>query len=488
MTQIQQQPLRLTDEQIEAVGAFGSGKNLAIEAGAGTGKTSTLKAMGESDRRKRSQYVAFNRAIVLDAGEKMPRNVKARTAHSIAKRAVGHRYEHRLGGARMRSYELGQLLGVDPLVVLRPNGPKVLQPGYLASLVMKAILNYCFTDDEIPTKRHVPYVDGIDGLGPDGKRLWDNNNAVRAHIESHLMQAWRDVCDPDGRLPFKHDHYLKIYERSNPHIPADSILFDEAQDAAPVMLSIVNQQQHAQRVYVGDSQQQIYSWRGAVNALGLVDVSTRTFLTQSFRFGPAIAAVANSVLDGLDAEIRLRGFDEIPSVVTRLEHPRAILTRTNAAAMRCVLHALADGTAVHLVGDGEEIERFARGALDLQTTGATNYGELACFGSWGEVLEYVEDDPSGEDLVLLVRLIEEYGAATILQAMRRASTEANAELVVSTAHKAKGREWESVQLEDDFREVSPMESPEEWRLLYVAVTRARRYLDVSQCTTLLKMG
>lgn len=485
---MQSEIIRLTDEQRRCVELFASGKNTTVEAGAGTGKTSTLKAMGESDRRKRSQYVAFNRAIVIDAGSKMPRNVRARTAHSIAKKSVGYRYEHRLDAPRVRSWELGQLLGVDPLAVTKPDGGvKILQPGYLASLVMKGVLRFCFTADERPTKEHVPYVDGIDGLGPDGKRLWDNNHAVRAHVEPFLDDAWRDICNPDGRLPFKHDHYLKIYERDEPYIPADAILFDEAQDASPVMLSIVEQQQHAQLVFVGDANQQIYSWRGSIDALQSLG-GERAFLTQSFRFGDAIADVANVVLDGLGAELRLRGLPSIPSVVRRLDNPRCVLTRTNAAAMQNVLYALATGVSVHLVGDGAEIERFARAVIELQTEGQTDYHELACFSSWGEVVAYVEDDPNGDELTLLVRLIDEYGPHVILDAMRRSSTEETAQLIVSTAHKSKGREWASVKIDDDFRECSPLELPEEWRLLYVAVTRAQLALDVSDCAPLLKMG
>lgn len=37
-----------TPEQLEAIRLFSTGASLAIEAGAGTGKTSTLKLMAES--------------------------------------------------------------------------------------------------------------------------------------------------------------------------------------------------------------------------------------------------------------------------------------------------------------------------------------------------------------------------------------------------------------------------------------------------------
>merc|ERR1719483_1515298 len=72
----------------------------------------------------------------------------------------------------------------------------------------------------------------------------------------------------------------------------------------PCMLSVCLQQK-CPKIVVGDQYQQIYSFRGAVNALDLVLKSDRTsvktnyFLTQSFRFGPEIAFLANSCSHGL---------------------------------------------------------------------------------------------------------------------------------------------------------------------------------------------
>ncbi len=51
---------------------------MAIQAGAGTGKTSTLLLLADSDAR-RGQSLAFNKAIVEDAKAKMPSRVSANT-------------------------------------------------------------------------------------------------------------------------------------------------------------------------------------------------------------------------------------------------------------------------------------------------------------------------------------------------------------------------------------------------------------------------
>ena len=474
-----------TAEQVTARAKFATGANLAIEAGAGTGKTSTLVMLAESCPDRMGQYIAFNKAIVTDAGAKLPGNVNASTAHSLAFRAVGQPFAPRLRSPRMKSNEIARMLRIDPLTISYGSQHKSLAKGYLAGLAMRAIGIFCQSVDAEPGEQHVPYVDGIDVPNADGHRTYLNNRLVRAHLAPVLRRAWSDLSRPDGQLPFKHDHYLKIWQLSKPRILADFILFDEAQDANPVLLDIVTQQTHAQLVFVGDSQQQIYTFTGAVNAMANV-VSTGewevTFLTQSFRFGQAIADVANGILGRLEAELNLRGFDQIASVVAPVAEPDCVLTRTNAAAVMTVLEAQADGRLAALVGGAAEVVAFARAAADLKDGRFVSHPELACFESWGEVVDYVANDEQGGELRLLVKLIDEFGVETIIRALDRTVPEAGADLIVSTAHKSKGREWDSVQLASDF--ATPKDggelSPEELRLLYVACTRAKRELDVTR--------
>lgn len=463
-----------TQEQLAALELFNTGQSLAIEAGAGTGKTSTLMLLAESTDR-RGQYIAFNKAIVTEAGSKMPKTVNCSTAHSLAYRAVGHQYGHRLRNSqRMRSIDIARRLGVDPLIVTDWAGErKSLSASYLAGLTMQAVTRFCQSADPEPTFKHCPFIEGLDdpntGKGP-------NNRAVGKWIELAMRRAWADLMDPDGSLPFKHDHYLKAWQLSGPKISAEYILFDEAQDANPVMVAIVAAQEHAQLVWVGDSQQQIYTFTGAVNALQAIPAANRTFLTQSFRFGPAVAEMANSVLELLDAELRIVGTDTIQSVVSPVAQPDVVLTRTNAAAMREVFNSLAAGMRPHLVGGGREIVSFTRAAWTLMGGTKVDHPELACFDTWSEVCEYVSQDEQGGDLRLLVTLVNQFGCQRILEALDNMPREEDADLIVSTAHKSKGREWATVQLGDDFPE-DP--KGEELRLLYVAITRAKLELDIS---------
>ena len=85
-----------TGEQQAIIDACQRGGNLVIEAGAGTGKTSTLRLVAATQPRRRGLYVAYNKATATDAKRSFPASVTCATAHSLAFRTVGRRFAHRL--------------------------------------------------------------------------------------------------------------------------------------------------------------------------------------------------------------------------------------------------------------------------------------------------------------------------------------------------------------------------------------------------------
>ena len=469
-----------TAEQQTAIDNFTAGiPAIAVQAGAGTGKTSTIVEIARSTTSK-GVYTAFNKSIVTDVEAKVPANIEARTTHSLAYRAVGHRSRSRLSAPRMRSDKIARLLDLRPFNVPGLDGkPKVIQPGFQGSLAMRAIANFCNSDDAAPGPRHVPFVEGVDAHG-----TYANNDAISKAIAAVLPTVWADLMAEDGRLPYKHDVYVKAWELGKPRIAADFILLDEAQDTAPVMASILRKQRGTQIVMVGDSAQAIYDWRGAVDAFSYLGADVTSYLTQSFRFGPAIANVANLILGNLGTDLRMKGLDSIASSIDIVDDPDAILTRTNGQAMKLVLEAQRQGRRPYLMGGGEAIASFARAVVDLENGKRPMHADLACFDSWAEVVDYTTNDPQGDELALMVKLVEDYGTDVILEAVgRMPRTEDGCDLVVSTAHKAKGREWDTVQLAGDFARktdelgnVRPA-SEADLRLLYVAATRAKLVLD-----------
>ena len=164
---------------------------------------------------------------------------------------------------------------------------------------------------------------------------------------------------------------------------------------------------------VGDSAQQIYGWRGAEDALERFDAKHKLTLSQSFRFGPAIADEANKWLDLLNAPLRLKGFEPIKSVITADNDASTVLCRTNASVVAEALHAQEEEKRVAIVGGTKEVRMFAEAARDLMRGEPTYHPELMGFKNWTEVQEYVNQE-GGTDLKVFVNLIDNYGVETVM--------------------------------------------------------------------------
>jgi superfamily I DNA/RNA helicase len=344
---------------------------------------------------------------------------------------------------------------------------------------LDSVETFCHSADAEISHRHIRHYDGFDGN--------DSRNQLAALVLPVARAAWRDITNDDGLLKMSHDHYLKMWALGRPRIHTDVILLDEAQDTNDVIAAVILDQDHAQRIAVGDSAQQIYEWRGAKDALSRFERDLEAevrMLSQSFRFGPAIATEANRWLHKVGTPLRLTGWDQCASEVGPVEQPDAILCRTNAGAMGIVLEQIAAGRKVALVGGSSEIKRLAWAAEALQAGKATDHPELLAFSSWDMVRQYAEEEDGS--LRVLVKLIDDYGTEDIIAAADGLASEQQAELVVSTAHRSKGREWPTVRIHGDFRAPKPDPKTghiilrrEEARLAYVAVTRARERLDNS---------
>lgn len=477
--------MKPTPEQEAIVDAFRTGRHLAVEAGAGTGKTSTQVMISDSAPNRYGAYLAYNRSLKVDAEAKFPRNVTCKTVHSYAYHAVkAWRFKSRMDADRIRADAASRILGInDPYVV---DKDRKLRTSKQAYFVMEACKRFSMSADIEPSWHHFPVVPGLDEPDPDRKGRGPANRALAQALEPYLLKAWQDMCDPEGRLNFDQDCYVKQWHLTDHQIGASYILFDEAQDSWPTATAIVLDQADSQLIVVGDSNQQINGWRGAVNAMANFP-GERLYLSQSFRFGQAIADEANRWLSQLPTQLRLTGTDRIDSVVRECRSARAVLCRTNGGVLAEAVHGRGLGKRVHMVGRvGPEIAAFARAAISLQNGREVEHRDLAGFTSWSQVQEFAKTD-EGADISMFVDLIEKYGAKSILDIVDSCVPEDRADLIVSTAHQSKGREWDSVRIGADFErrkiDADTGLSNEEIMLRYVAVTRAREVLDLGPLST-----
>lgn len=467
-----------TDEQMAAVGAFKTGDDVKINAFAGSGKTSTLTLLARATEGS-GLYVAFNRACVKDAAGRFGSNIQCRTVHGVAYRALqGHFRNDKLVG-KLNPNVVRSHVHVEPFT----SGGMKLTDNQVASIALATLRRFA----------HSRHTDVRDIRVPRCGML----ASMPAHLEKDITVAvhqvvgemWKKMCDRGSSMPLGHDGYLKYWALQRPTLTFDFVLLDEAQDTNDVVLGLLEHQQ-CQVVYVGDRHQQIYEWRGAINALEKVRTPKECALTQSFRFGPRIAELANVLLRRLGEKSAIRGNRGVSSEVGAAVRPDAIIARSNGAVLQAVMASLDAGCIPYVEGGTQDLKRLIRGVYELRDQGFSSVPEFFGFASWAEVVEYSETE-YGQELATFVRLVEAYGPGPLWHLVKRVSDQPeDADVTISTTHKAKGREWSAVRLEDDFvltqedEDGNPRDLPaEEMRILYVALTRAKAHLQIGDQTS-----
>jgi hypothetical protein len=463
--------IKPTDEQQEIIDVFSSGADLVIEAGAGVGKSATLRMLGQSTKRT-GRLLYFNRAPAQEAQRTFPNHVVCSTGHSMAWNALkGRAFMERLDGPKVTAKTLAEdHLGITRWVKIPNRRP--ISTWKIASLAVQTVTRFCYSDDEKVKGRHVPWVEGAD------------MDVIRREVLPFAREIWDDLQKPGGFAQFEPDHYMKIWALENPVIEADWLAVDEAQDTNPCLASVIRRQNHLQRVFVGDSQQRLYSWRGSVDIMSEFSEAEVRYLTLSFRFGQAVADEANRWLSYLEAPLRLRGLPTIQSRLDYVEQPDAILCRTNADVMEQAMAAQDRGMDVAVVGGTTDIHDFAGAVDELRASGKTRHRELSVFKSWSDVQAYVREEAPGGSFATSVRLIERYGTDLVRSVAARCVHPSRADLVVSTVHKVKGMEWPTVSLDSHLvPEQSDGKTADgskgELMVCYVAATRAQEVLDAT---------
>jgi len=462
----------LTEEQEAIREAFMTGENMAITAGAGAAKTTTCRVIS-NDTKDRGSYIAYNSSIAGEAKATFPRNVICKTSHGFAFVSYAVPYKHKLNGPYMPAKNIAQVLDIKSPFKLPTN--VIIAPWALARAAMDTVKFFCYSADDAIKSFHVPKINNTE-------EVWGELSQL---IAGYAEKAWQDLTNKDGRISWgrSHDYYLKMAQIGGLTLPGEFFMLDEGQDTNPCVIHIFESQE-GQKIVVGDKNQQLYGWRGAIDYMSQMKAEHHLTLSKSFRFGDAIAIEANKCLELLEAELRISGFDQINSEVVELTEPDAVLCRTNAEVVAQAMHFQREAEkTIAVVGGTDDIKRFAQAAIDLQSGRNTSHPELIAFKNWGEVKEFVAEE--GGDLKVFVNLIDTYGSQAVMLVAETAVDEKYADITLSTSHKAKGREWNRVKIGNDFKAPEPDSetgeegelSRSELMLAYVSVTRAKLQLD-----------
>ncbi|HEX2533739.1 MAG TPA: UvrD-helicase domain-containing protein [Chitinophagaceae bacterium] len=492
---------KLTGEQ-EAI--LRSEGNIRINAVAGSGKTTTLIEYARTrPAGARILYLAFNRAVKLEAARRFAEEglpgVTVETAHSLAYRHVVFRNGYTVRASGYKTHEIAALLG------LKSNGEKHAE--YIIANHISRFTAY-FCNSAAARVADLDYRTTV--TDPKARAFV---TAFYPTIEEGTRQLLARMNA--GSIEITHDFYLKKFQLAAPALPYDYILFDEGQDASGAMLDLFLRQP-AVKVIVGDTHQQIYGWRYAVNALEGTSFPDYP-LSHSFRFGQPVARLAREVLQwkkhfGPEPAVRIEGKGKATKVGTR-----ATIARTNLGLL---LQAI---TFIDRPGRLPPV--YFEGNLNSYTyadEGASLYDVLSLYNgrrqgirdplvgtmqTLEDLEEYIEK--TGDlQLGVLVDIVREYGNEIpgYLKTLKEQHTgdeeRHRAEMYFSTVHRCKGLEYDEVTLAPDFiseprllrtlaekkegAEPDTAKLNEEINLLYVALTRAKVSIHLPE--TLLPAG
>lgn len=431
----------MTEEQSRVVDSQG---NVAVDAAPGSGKTTVLIEYAKARRDKRILYLVYNKAMQEEAKAKFEAagltNVDCRTPHSIAYQHSYKKCSGPLGFKDLSFAVVKELIG-NPLHDASANLQLVKH--------VRGLLSYFFNSEDTEMRMREYFLSR-----PEKERGF-----IRTYegILRGQMQAIYKLME-SKKIGITQDFCLKYFQLSNIILGYDIILFDEAQDATGSMLAVVNQQR-CTKVFVGDSDQQIYSWRYAINALGKLGPEyQRMQLTNSFRFGQEIADEVNRI-----ASLKRLGGKEPSCTITgcggnKNDKSMAILGRTNAALLG---HALeSDAEKIYFEGKLSKYlisEDNSYGIFDIANQLVGNKALvrsnlIQALGSKERIFEYAKEveDNKLSSMAMLVTQYERGIFHRLLDLKKKeVLTKTQAEICYASAHKAKGCEFGTVELLQD---------------------------------------
>jgi AAA domain/UvrD-like helicase C-terminal domain len=272
------------------------------------------------------------------------------------------------------------------------------------------------------------------GTGKVAQRMWDEG--MKGTWWSHSMLRIRARDDPEKRWAAA----MKKYKL---------IIVDEAQDMNLVMISLMRQVHHgATTVYIGDSAQSIYGFMQCVDVKHtLQQAYTDWTLYTTFRFGQRVCdwvndkhlCVSPAVAHPQNVDTSIQEIDDVTQI---LPGPHTVLVRKWTEIMELADAYAKAGRAVYV--DKEkvaEIQACAHSALP---------------STWDK---------------RLFKKVPKLRVLDILDGIN--DKEPSESIVLSTVHGYKGLEADRVVVSRSVRNAS---NDDELKLLYVAVTRARKTL------------
>ncbi|THF71521.1 DNA helicase UvrD [Deinococcus sp. Arct2-2] len=506
-------PVQFTPQQREFVEAVrASGRHLVLRATAGSGKTTTLTeaawhlGAGSQAAGVRAVYFAYNKHSVEAVGPRLPAGIRASTLHAYGRRVLCGVRGPQMALDNDRSLRLAELAyGAEPV-----SRRQVRMAARMWDLAREYVLNEDAHDDDLAAlaaDAEWPENDGVAGL----------RRVLRA-FRFHSLQDWHA-----GGLPDFTDFLWLPLELGLGQATLGTALVDEAQDLTPLRQRFVTHllglnepgldsgatqapAPTGRLIAVGDPEQAIYTYAGA-DPRGLWRLAGRLGaqelpLSVSFRCPKAHVALARNASEFIEASGAAQAgtVEHVAAEAAHYGRGDVVLCRLNAPLLRLALLLMTRKISVNIRGRdlATRLETAAQEAFALPADEEAVPERIdALYERRARPLESRADEGDraakkalGElnDLCSCLRLLAlravalSGGQATLssVSGVLRGLYREDADVLLSTVHRAKGLEWEQVTLLYPEQMPMPYGDPEEERcVLFVALTRSKRELRLA---------
>lgn len=485
--------MTLTKEQKNIINA--KEDSFKINAVAGSGKTTTLLEYAKNNSHLKILYLAYNKSLQVSLQKKLKEynltHMNVSTIHSLAYQKISA-YQYNLAHD-LKIQVIEKLLnGYEQTFNQRTNYYPVAE--YVA--LIKDLVNFYCNSSLIALD--LKLLESYKKQGDLSAKILEllNKDEKKAlnHLK-HILSAMKNKI-----IDATHDFYLKMFylnKKVSTHLGYDLILVDEAQDISDVMIGIVEAQE-CRRIYVGDSFQQIYSFRYAINALNKIELPSYE-LSKSFRFSNSYAKYLEKNLNSLYEKnsgklLKISGVDSTTNIGEKsIDYDKqvCVIARSTFGLIQQIVHFIQDDKKIYFEGG------YASYSFMNQTVYSIFYlkekkndkitiDEIKDFETIQE-LEQFAKDTKNQDYLNIIKFINTYGD-NIFEINKTIKTKLTtnkeeADLIFTTTHKSKGLEFEQVIMADDFitkkelsnpkNKVSFLKLQEELNIYYVAATRVK---------------
>jgi F-box protein, helicase, 18 len=290
---------------------------IRVHALAGTGKSTTVLHILNNSPNTPTLYVVFNSLLKTEMEErirdaKIKCRVNVKTLHGYAYQWMAQNFfqgtsvnicQNRVQFSTTMGIIEGDSSGLLRLAkAYGLTGAKDASAtwesaeSYLNN-VYRTLRNFYQSTDLTVENHHI----AIPRYGLGGKVPVNTWIASDAHKIWIAMKQWPD------QFAWDFDAMIRFMAMDKNPWPYERIILDEAQDSSYFFATAMYQQKHAQRIYLGDPHQSIYHFRNAYDATQAEGKDTVLTLSETHRFGPEIASLANQLLEIKGSSDRLIG-------------------------------------------------------------------------------------------------------------------------------------------------------------------------------------